>query len=78
MKLKEIINNNLSETLKINDISVIDIKFTHALEVASELLIDTFQKKGKVLLAGNGGSAADAQHIAAEFMGRLNFELNNI
>ena len=31
-------------------------------------------KKGKVLLAGNGGSAADAQHIAAEFMGRLNFD----
>ena len=73
MKLKEIINNNLSETLKINDISVIDTKFTHGLEVASELLINTFQKR-KVLLAGNGGSAADAQHIAAEFMGRLNFD----
>jgi D-sedoheptulose 7-phosphate isomerase len=74
MKLEEIINNNLTETLKINDISVIDTKFTHGLEVASELLIDTFQKKGKVLLAGNGGSAADAQHIAAEFIGRLNFD----
>ena len=74
MKLEEIINNNLTETLKINDISVIDAKFTHGLEVASKLLIDTFQKKGKVLLAGNGGSAADAQHIAAEFMGRLNFD----
>ena len=45
MKLEEIINNNLTETLKINDISVIDTKFTHGLEVASELLIDTFQKK---------------------------------
>ena len=74
MKLQEIINNNLNETLKINDISVVDKKFTHGLEVASELLVDTFQKKGKVLLAGNGGSAADAQHIAAEFMGRLNFD----
>jgi D-sedoheptulose 7-phosphate isomerase len=74
VKLEEIINNNLTETLKINDISVIDTNFTHGLEVASKLLIDTFQKKGKVLLAGNGGSAADAQHIAAEFMGRLNFD----
>ncbi len=74
MKLEEIINNNLTETLKINDISVIDTKFTQGLKVASELLIDTFQKKGKVLLAGNGGSAADAQHIAAEFMGRLNYD----
>ena len=74
MKLEDIINNNLAETLKINDISVVDTKFTHGLQVASELLIDSFQKKGKVLLAGNGGSAADAQHIAAEFMGRLNFD----
>ena len=74
MKLEEIINNNLTETLKINDISVIDTKFTQGLKVAAELLIDTFQKKGKVLLAGNGGSAADAQHIAAEFMGRLNYD----
>ena len=74
MKLEDIINNNLAETLKINDISVVDAKFTHGLQVASELLIDSFQKKGKVLLAGNGGSAADAQHIAAEFMGRLNFD----
>ena len=48
MKLEEIINNNLTETLKINDISVIDTKFTQGLKVASELLIDTFQKKGKV------------------------------
>ena len=74
MKLEDIINKNLAETLKINDISVVHTKFTHGLQVASELLIDTFQKKGKVLLAGNGGSAADAQHIAAEFMGRLNFD----
>ena len=74
MKLEDVINKNLAETLKINDISVVDTKFTHGLQVASELLIDTFQKKGKVLLAGNGGSAADAQHIAAEFMGRLNFD----
>ena len=74
MKLEDVINKNLAETLKINDISVVDTKFTHGLQVASELLIDSFQKKGKVLLAGNGGSAADAQHIAAEFMGRLNFD----
>ncbi len=29
---------------------------------------------GKILLAGNGGSAADAQHIAAEFVGRFKFD----
>lgn len=40
----------------------------------SELLIDTFQRGNKVLLFGNGGSAADAQHIAAEFVGRFAFD----
>jgi D-sedoheptulose 7-phosphate isomerase len=39
----------------------------------SELLVGAFQKGNKVLLFGNGGSAADAQHIAAEFVGRFAF-----
>ncbi len=34
----------------------------------------SFQKGGKLLLMGNGGSAADAQHIAAEFVGRYKKE----
>ena len=40
----------------------------------SELLVDAFDKGNKVLLFGNGGSAADAQHIAAEFVGRFAFD----
>ncbi len=41
---------------------------------ASELCIDAFKKGNRVLLAGNGGSAADSQHIAAEFVSRFNFD----
>src|SRR5215469_4841171 len=37
----------------------------------SEILVDAFQQGRKALLFGNGGSAADAQHIAAEFVGRF-------
>lgn len=37
----------------------------------AELIIDCLKKGGKVILCGNGGSAADAQHIAAEFIGRF-------
>ena len=40
----------------------------------SEILIDTFRKGNKLFLFGNGGSAADAQHIAAEFVGRFAFD----
>ncbi len=37
----------------------------------AELLIESLRKGGKVILFGNGGSAADAQHIAAELIGRF-------
>lgn len=38
------------------------------------LLIDRYEAGNKLLVAGNGGSAADAQHIAAEFVSRFNFD----
>lgn len=44
------------------------------IENAANLLTKTFQNDGKVLFCGNGGSAADAQHIAAELSGRFLME----
>ena len=41
------------------------------IEQAAQMLIAAYRAGGKVLVAGNGGSAADAQHIAAEFVGRF-------
>ncbi|HEX3384246.1 MAG TPA: D-sedoheptulose 7-phosphate isomerase [Mucilaginibacter sp.] len=41
------------------------------IEKACELMVSTLKSGNKVLLAGNGGSAADAQHIAAELSGRF-------
>ena len=41
-----------------------------SLEIAAKLCIDSLKKGGKILIFGNGGSAADAQHIAAELVGR--------
>ena len=38
------------------------------------LLIDCYEAGHKLMVAGNGGSAADAQHIAAEFVSRFNFD----
>jgi len=40
----------------------------------AETLIQSFRSGGKLLLFGNGGSAADAQHVAAEFVGRFQQE----
>jgi D-sedoheptulose 7-phosphate isomerase len=44
------------------------------LPAAAKLLIDCLKKGGCVFLCGNGGSAADCQHIAAEFVGRFRLE----
>ncbi len=43
---------------------------------AVHLVSDCFEKEGKILLCGNGGSAADCQHMAAEFMSRLTKDFN--
>jgi D-sedoheptulose 7-phosphate isomerase len=51
-----------------------DGAFLKQMEAVSKAIIGCFQAGGKVLLAGNGGSAADAQHIAGEFISRLNFD----
>ena len=44
------------------------------IEKCADLIFDTFDKGKKILICGNGGSAADAQHIAAEFVGRYETE----
>jgi D-sedoheptulose 7-phosphate isomerase len=44
------------------------------LEIAANLCIDCLHNGGKILIFGNGGSAADAQHIAAEMVGRYKVE----
>ena len=41
---------------------------------AAQLILNVYKSGGKVFLIGNGGSAADAQHIAAEFIGRFKLE----
>ena len=38
---------------------------------AADLIIHSYENKGTLFIAGNGGSAADAQHIAAEMVGKL-------
>ena len=42
-----------------------------AVLAAADLIVATLQSGGKLLLCGNGGSAADCQHLAAEFVSRL-------
>jgi len=43
---------------------------THQIDEASNLIIDSLSSSGKIMFCGNGGSAADAQHLSAELVGR--------
>ncbi len=49
-------------------------KLLPLIENAANLCIDSLKRSGRVLICGNGGSAADAQHIAAELSGRFKKE----
>ena len=47
-----------------------------AIDAIAQAITRAFRGNGKLLIAGNGGSAADAQHIAGEFLSRMNFDRN--
>jgi len=48
------------------------------IRICGQLIVNTFIKGNKVLICGNGGSAADAQHVAAEFVGRYESERRSL
>ncbi len=67
--MDEIIKRRFSE-----HVSVVQAAMEHLSEdiaTAAELIIESYRSGGGVFLFGNGGSAADAQHIAGELMGRF-------
>lgn len=66
------VENSLNQHLRVFE-NVLQ-KDVENIEKCAEVLYETFQNGGKILLCGNGGSAADAQHIAAEFVGRYETE----
>ena len=53
-----------------------DPELKAAIHAIADAITAAFRAGHKVLIAGNGGSAADAQHIAGEFLSRLNFDRN--
>ena len=69
--MKDIIKNEINEHIRVaNSLH----SLTEAVIKSSQLCIDSLKNGGKILLFGNGGSAADAQHIAAELVGTYKVE----
>ncbi|MFH1243113.1 MAG: D-sedoheptulose 7-phosphate isomerase [Pseudomonadota bacterium] len=70
--MKKIIEKILQDSLKVKE-AFIRENITN-LTLLAEKVVSVFTADRKLLLCGNGGSAADAQHIAAEFVNRFSLE----
>jgi D-sedoheptulose 7-phosphate isomerase len=69
-----LIHAELAESRRVLDAAMADAGFVAALGAIGRAMAKSLAAGGKVMLAGNGGSAADAQHIAGELLSRLNFD----
>ena len=72
--MKTYILGQITETHRLMGQLVDDQEFQDKLVAAGQACIDCMRSGNKVMLAGNGGSAADAQHIAGEFVSRFAFD----
>ncbi len=70
----EYITKYLNESFDVKQNLISNENILACIEQASETIIEAYRDNKKVLLAGNGGSAADSQHIAAEFVSRFLYD----
>ncbi len=66
----ELIQKSINESIKVKTQLLNEATFSNIYEITN-VITTAFKNGNKVLFCGNGGSAADAQHLAAEFSGRF-------
>ncbi len=69
--MKQQIEAILNASIAVKQQLAADEKIVQTIEDVANIIVSCFKHDGKVLFCGNGGSAADAQHLAAEFSGRF-------
>lgn len=74
MNVDEIIIDQIQNSLSVKQKMLSDVEVLKNIKDAAILVTEAYEKGHKTLLAGNGGSAADAQHIAGEFVSRFYFD----
>lgn len=71
-KIQDLIQQNFKESIEAKQLMASILETP--LELAIDVIVKAFQSGNKLLICGNGGSAADSQHFAAEFTGRYEME----
>lgn len=69
--MKETIKNNFKTTIELLEKIHSDENHTDSIKNAAKTIIESYNSGKKLLIAGNGGSAADAQHIAGELVNKF-------
>jgi D-sedoheptulose 7-phosphate isomerase len=72
--IPDFVARQISESITVKEAMLNDAELINVVESIAVLIVETYRNGGKVLLAGNGGSAADAQHIAAELVSRFTLD----
>ena len=72
-KMKNYIKNQIKESYETKQTIYSDDALLNKIELVAKECVKIYKGYNKTILAGNGGSAADAQHIAAEMVGRYGF-----
>jgi D-sedoheptulose 7-phosphate isomerase len=72
--MKHFIVEAIQHSIKVKNDILADIILIDTIEQVAATMIDCYRKNGKILFCGNGGSAADAQHMAAELSGRFYYD----
>jgi len=72
--LQDFIAGELRKTASVIGALVADAELARTIETVARLCVKALRDGNKILLAGNGGSAADAQHLAAELVSRFYFD----
>ena len=73
--IKKKVIKTFEDSISVKQQIIEDSSYKVLLE-AGDIIADSISAGGKLLLCGNGGSAADAQHLAAEFLVRLTSDVN--
>jgi D-sedoheptulose 7-phosphate isomerase len=68
------IRKQIEASIDLKKLVLSDDSIIMAIKTATELCLDSLNNKHKILFAGNGGSAADAQHLAAELVNKFGFD----
>lgn len=67
----DLIKNYLKESISLKSAILADEELLKKIAFIAEKLVSSLKNGGKILFAGNGGSAADSQHLAAEFISKF-------